>query len=229
MSVYGSQHSLSSVSSIRDRTIPAKSTKKEIESWAKEGQEGVTLDCCRTTGILMDNVTEQRMLNTKLWDLSKERYRFLSQNAFDKKMFLEKQAKKSTVLKGMLEGLNTDGTRISYSADALSMRAGLKGPESTGARMALLERLEPKKNKLMKEPSNTSNNNSLECVSMTNSSSSVNYSKSAKSVKFNSEQLIATPMELKETRWPKLDCAQWEPSQQMKKSTKCNSDFERKE
>ena len=174
----------------------------------------------------MDNVTQQRLLNNKLWDLSKERYRFLSENAFQKKMFLKKQARKSKVFQGMLEGLNIDGARISYSEDALRMRAGLKGPESTGARMALLERMEPKKSKPQKESSNKTDNNNLECASMYNSNS-VNQSKIAKSVKFNREELIVTPkshLELKETRWPKLDCAQWEPYQQITKSMKCNRD-----
>ena len=232
MSVYGSQHSLSSVSSIRDRNVTTSaksSTKKEIESWAKEGQEGVTLDCCRYSGRLMDQVTEQRLLNTKLWDLSKERHRFLSQNALEKKMFLEKQGKKSALLKGMLEGLNTDGSRVSYSAEAQRVRAGLKGPDSTGARMALLERLEPKKNKLKKESRKTTDNNSVACISTNNSSSGVNNFKSAKSVKFNRGQPIAIPtsnLELKDTRRPKLACSQWELSQQIRKSTKSDSDFE---
>ena len=173
------------MSNIRERSTSAK---KEIESWAKEGQKSVTLDCCRQSGLLMDNVTQQRLLNTKLWDLSKERHRFLSENAFDKKMFLKKQARKSTVFKGMLEGFNTNGTRVSYSEDVQRMRAGLRGPESIGTRMALLEGMEPKKSKLQKDSSNNTDNNSLQCVSTYNSNSKI-----VKSVKFNREPLIVTP------------------------------------
>ena len=95
--------------------------------------------------------------------------------------------------------------------------------------MALLERLEPKKNKLKKESRNTADNNSVECISTNNSSSGVNSSKSIKSVKFNRGQSNAMPtsnLELKDTRRPKLDCAQWEPSQQIRKLTKSDSDFE---
>ncbi len=94
----GSQQSLTGL--IGPQTITARNNSmKEMIAWANEGNEGITLDntCARSSGQLMDNVTEQRMLNAKIWDLSKERQKFKSQNAYERKMFLEKQARKSQV------------------------------------------------------------------------------------------------------------------------------------
>ena len=229
MSVCGSQNSLTSVcNSIRDKTASLKSSNmKEIESWAKEGQEGVTLDCSRHSGQLMDNVTEQRMLNSKLWDLSKERHRFIYQNTFDQKIFLERQSKKSAVLKEMLDGVNKDGSRTSYSSQALRRRASLRGPEKTCARIALLERFDPNRNKKgcklpKKDSIQTAENNSTECLSSNQSNTGSRY-KSAKSVSFGpssskAQVIITTPRQIVDIKacWSQMDDLSKEPTKQFK-------------
>ena len=50
---------------------------KEIEAWVKKDDErsGTAHEASRMSGQLTDNVTEERMLRAKLWELSKERYK----------------------------------------------------------------------------------------------------------------------------------------------------------
>ena len=196
MSVCGSQHSLITAIGVRDKPASAKNTTlKEIESWAKEGHEGVTLDCSRHSGQLMDNVTEQRLLNTKIWDLSKERHKFMYQNAYDQKMFLERQLRKSAVFKEMLKGVNIDGSRISYSAGALRRRASLTSPERTGARMALVERHD-------KEFADVTQKNCLNYLSYNQSNAGTTQRKSAKCTSFppSNSNLITTPTNCTKSR-----------------------------
>ena len=50
---------------------------KEIEAWVKKDDDrgGSSHEASRMSGQLTDNVTEERMLRAKLWELSKERYK----------------------------------------------------------------------------------------------------------------------------------------------------------
>ena len=50
---------------------------KEIEAWVKKDDDrgGSAHEASRMSGQLTDNVTEERMLRAKLWELSKERYK----------------------------------------------------------------------------------------------------------------------------------------------------------
>ncbi|CAL1535929.1 unnamed protein product [Lymnaea stagnalis] len=76
---------------IKNRT----SAMKEIQAWVRNNNEySLTPDVTRNSGQLADNVTEERMLKAKLLELSKERYKFLIQNAYEKKIFEDRQQKK---------------------------------------------------------------------------------------------------------------------------------------
>ena len=86
---------------------------REIERWARIG---VDLDypktgSVRTTGQLSSNVTEQRLLETKVLELSRARYRFKSQNQYDRSMFLERQRRKSSIFRDLFADVTTDGHR----------------------------------------------------------------------------------------------------------------------
>ena len=81
-------------------------TQKEIEAWAKDGTR--THELTRSSGQLPENVTEQRLLQAKLWELSKERHKFLSQNTYEKKMFLDQQKRKSDVFQELLKDVIID-------------------------------------------------------------------------------------------------------------------------
>jgi hypothetical protein len=53
---------------------------KEMEAWVRKDDEyrGPKQEASRMSGQLTDNVTEERMLKAKLWDLSKERYKVIT-------------------------------------------------------------------------------------------------------------------------------------------------------
>ncbi|KAK2142279.1 hypothetical protein LSH36_977g00023 [Paralvinella palmiformis] len=69
---------------------------KQIEAWAKSGREQ-KVECGRNVGKLNDNVTEERMLQARIWDLSRERYKFLSQADYEKRTFLDRQLRKTAI------------------------------------------------------------------------------------------------------------------------------------
>lgn len=88
---------------------------KEIERWAHIGSEYMKTGSMRNAGQLSFNVTEQRLLESKVLDLSRARYRFKSQNQYDKYMFLERQRRKSSAFRDLLADVTTDGQRSARS------------------------------------------------------------------------------------------------------------------
>ena len=76
-----------------------------IESWARSDQGNSNLDLARQSGQLNDNVTEQRLFRTRLMDLSRARYRCESQFLFERRMFVERQAKKDSVFRALLHDM----------------------------------------------------------------------------------------------------------------------------
>ncbi|XP_074649199.1 uncharacterized protein LOC141904509 [Tubulanus polymorphus] len=87
---------------------PKTDATKEIQAWANEGSEEKRLDVARQSGKLSDNVTEERMLESKILELSKERYKFLMQNHFEKKVFLDKQKRKCSVMTELMKGIDAE-------------------------------------------------------------------------------------------------------------------------
>ncbi|XP_002731870.1 uncharacterized protein LOC100374665 [Saccoglossus kowalevskii] len=76
---------------------------KDIKDWASCNEDGTTL---MIGAQLKDNVTEQRMLESKLYDLSKERYKFIVQVQLQRKAFIDKQQRKTSVMKDLLKGVD---------------------------------------------------------------------------------------------------------------------------
>ena len=132
---------------------------KEIESWiSKAGESFPVPETSRMSGQLADNVTEERMLKSKLWELSKERYKFISQNSYEKKLFQDRQQKKSglrRVVSASADGRqrHRDVPPVRGRATSLSLcprdrqKSGVKN-----ARFALLDRLDPTKKKVKQKP-----------------------------------------------------------------------------
>ncbi|XP_038064320.1 uncharacterized protein LOC119734819 [Patiria miniata] len=100
---------------------------KDIHDWAKpsgsRGEEGEGHEGEGTAMIgsqLKDNVTEQRMLEGRLMDLSKERYKFIVQVAWQRKAFVDRQKAKTGVMKDLLNGIDTSqvasGKGTNYNA-----------------------------------------------------------------------------------------------------------------
>ena len=113
-----------------------------MESWASSGREGV--DLSRSSGQLADNVTEERMLISRLRELAKERAKFMSQTDYEKKMFLDRQMRKSEVFKDLIDQI-APGGRMSK----LGMRSMSGG---NNARMRMLDRLDPTAPKSKEKP-----------------------------------------------------------------------------
>ncbi|XP_060070658.1 uncharacterized protein LOC132550586 [Ylistrum balloti] len=74
---------------------------KEIEEWV---MKDVSLnDAASRIGKLPENVTEERMFKSRLFDIGKERYKYLSKNAYEMKMFSDKYKKKMALARQQLQ------------------------------------------------------------------------------------------------------------------------------
>lgn len=94
---------------------------KEIRDWAKPSGSGTTNN---TFGAqLKDNVTEQRLLESRLMDLSKERYKFIVQVAWQRKAFIDKQKTKTGQMKELLGGIEAAQIKTSKKNLANQLRA----------------------------------------------------------------------------------------------------------
>nr|XP_054762948.1 uncharacterized protein LOC129269471 [Lytechinus pictus] len=87
---------------------------KDIRDWAKpsrrtdddDDEEGG--DQGRIIGSqIKDNITEQRLFESRLLDLSKERYKFIVHVAWQRKAFMDKQRYKTSVMKDLLQNVET--------------------------------------------------------------------------------------------------------------------------
>ncbi|XP_059166118.1 uncharacterized protein LOC131948551 [Physella acuta] len=70
------------------------SAMKEIQAWVRK-DTNFTPDMVRASGLMSENVTEERMLKSKLLELSKERYKFIMQNKYEQMVFQERQRRKA--------------------------------------------------------------------------------------------------------------------------------------
>lgn len=52
------------------------------------------------------NVTEQKMLDCKLYDMSKQRFNYITQCQWQRKLFLEKQKKKTSIMRDLLRNVD---------------------------------------------------------------------------------------------------------------------------
>ena len=117
-----------SVGTLRERKRAAdvkSGALKQIEEWATQGREQ-QVECGRNVGRLSDNVTEERLLKTRIWELSKERYKFLSQNEYEKRTFLDRQLRKNALFREITK--NTDVSKS--SGRSKDMRHAIERRES---------------------------------------------------------------------------------------------------
>ena len=103
---------------VRMRISSRDDINRDIREWAKPtrraSEDGTVQDADQTTVIgaqLKDNITEQRMLENRLYDLSRERYKFMVQVAWQRKAFLDKQKRKTGMMKDLLKGVDTTTTQ----------------------------------------------------------------------------------------------------------------------
>ena len=55
------------------------------------------------------NITEQKLLDSYLYDMSRQRFNFIVQCHLEKKLFLEKQKRKTSVMKDLLRNVDLSG------------------------------------------------------------------------------------------------------------------------
>lgn len=93
----------------------------------------------RSAGQLTENVTEARMLQSKIMDMSKERFKYITQADYNMKFFLAGQKRKSKLMPELLHGVD-----ISYWLNKKTARHVPKFTSSSAsnARFAFLERME---------------------------------------------------------------------------------------
>ncbi|ELT98016.1 hypothetical protein CAPTEDRAFT_204562 [Capitella teleta] len=107
-----------------------KDATNQISNWAMEGM-GNDEKVNRSCGILPDNVTEERLLRTRLWELGKERHKFISAVDYEKKMFLEKQQRRWPAMRGRLMPSSTRSAPLRRSGKCASV---VTRPRTTPAR-----------------------------------------------------------------------------------------------
>lgn len=110
---------------------------KEIEAWGRD-YGSLADSTMRGAGQLTENVTEARMLQSKIMEMSKERYKYMSQANCGMKFFLNAQKRKTRLMPQLLHGVD-----ISYWLSKKSARHVPKFSSSpSNARFAFLERME---------------------------------------------------------------------------------------
>ena len=84
-------------------------TIKEINAWVHKGNSDQSnRRTARNTGLLTENVTEERMLFAKQVELGRERYKFLTNHAYEKHKFIERQRRKQKRLYTSMIGPGKD-------------------------------------------------------------------------------------------------------------------------
>ena len=106
--------------------IPSKRShaQKDIEDWVLSGTD-MTREITRHAGQLAENVTEERLLRTKLMELGKERFKSLAKHHYEKQAFAEKQKRKFAVLRKkriVSQSLN-DMNKSSYAHSILTTKS----------------------------------------------------------------------------------------------------------
>ena len=71
-------------------------TIRDIHSWVHKGNgDQANRKTARNTGLLTENVTEERLLFNRQLELGRERYKFLANHAYEKHKFIERQKRKN--------------------------------------------------------------------------------------------------------------------------------------
>ncbi|XP_067928060.1 uncharacterized protein [Watersipora subatra] len=93
----------------------------------------------RSTGQLTDNVTEARLLQRRIMEMSRERYKYITQTQFNKKFFLTSQQRKTRLMPKLLQGVDAEY----WLSQKTSRHVPVFSTSSAGnARFAFLDRLQ---------------------------------------------------------------------------------------
>ncbi|XP_063445998.1 uncharacterized protein LOC134725775 [Mytilus trossulus] len=75
----------------------------------------------RMSGILPENVTEERLLRSRLFELGNERYKFLARFTFEKQQFQDKKVKRINAMKARVMSASSAPGRLGTSVSRQSM------------------------------------------------------------------------------------------------------------
>lgn len=88
------------------------SASRQIQAWARGGDyENDSRDIGRSSGQLSDNITEQRVLQTRLLDLGRERYKAITEREYQKNRFIDRQQQKTRVMRDLLRNIDLEQYR----------------------------------------------------------------------------------------------------------------------
>lgn len=111
---------------------------KEIESWGRD-YGSLAEGSMRSAGQLTENVTEARMLQSRIMEMSRDRYKYVSQADFNKKFFLNAQQKKTKLMPSLLHGIDVEAWLSKKTARHVPQ---FTSSSASNARFAFLDRLE---------------------------------------------------------------------------------------
>lgn len=80
----------------------------EIESWIAEARLQTAKVNAAKNSQPAKNVTEQKMLTAKLYDMSRQRFNFINHCRWQRKLFIEKQKKKTSVMQHLFKNVDTE-------------------------------------------------------------------------------------------------------------------------
>ena len=84
-------------------------TIRDIHSWVHKGNSDQgSRKTARNTGLLTENVTEERLLFNRQLELGRERYKFLANHAYEKQKFIERQKRKNKRRNSTIFAAGTD-------------------------------------------------------------------------------------------------------------------------
>lgn len=111
--------------------------KKEGESDFEDFMNKSSHKDSRMSGQLAENVTEERLLKSRLFELGNERYKFLARYAFEKQQFQDKKVKRINAMKSRVmsaqSALSAPGRLGSSRQSTVSDRSEGKGCRVNGA------------------------------------------------------------------------------------------------
>ena len=128
---------------------------REVHDWAREGRP--VIEYARHLGQMTENVTLDMMLQEHLHELSRARYKFKVNNRYEKKMFLQRQMKKSSAMREKLKDVDFEDRRPKWAqTPPTTMQHRQKAPTSPEKNVRIRETSRTPSRMLHSSPQTTS-------------------------------------------------------------------------
>uniref|UniRef100_H2Y3K3 Uncharacterized protein n=2 Tax=Ciona intestinalis TaxID=7719 RepID=H2Y3K3_CIOIN len=112
--------------SLRSRFLKGKRQEavQEIEGWIASTRADTIKAGAARTNQPSKNITEQKMLDSKLYDMSKQRFNFVLQCQWQRKLFIEKQKRKTAVMRDLMKNVDITTTSENPFSTTANKRRG---------------------------------------------------------------------------------------------------------